>query len=111
MLIREQTSTSTATPDTCIAYCAASDMQYAGLEYGQECWCAPYLSALSAKLDDSSCDLACVGNTSEICGGSLRLTLYNRTRSSSGAVAAASRSSWMIWAGAVVFGVVVQVFL
>lgn len=57
-------------------------MRYAGLEYGRECYCAPYLSSLSEKLNETArCNFACNGNGSEICGGMNALTLYNRTSS------------------------------
>lgn len=42
----------------------------------RECYCANYLSSISAKLDDKECNLPCVGNSSEICGGALKLTVY-----------------------------------
>ena len=64
---------------SCIAYCASFSSQYAGLEYGRECYCASYLSSFSTKLNESRCNYACNGNASEICGGMLSLTLYNRT--------------------------------
>ena len=81
-------------------------MQFAGLEYGQECWCSPYLSGLSTKLNDSSCDLACVGNTSQICGGRLSFTLFNLTKSSKtgGAGALKAEGSWMYAVGAGLLG-------
>lgn len=53
----------------------------------RECYCAPYLSALSAKLPDSSCNLACEGNTTQICGGSLKLSVYQKSSSNKGAAA------------------------
>ncbi|KAF2722373.1 hypothetical protein K431DRAFT_245310 [Polychaeton citri CBS 116435] len=92
----------TMTPLACIEYCASgpgsngtSPLQYAGLEYGRECWCGTYLSALSEQLNETArCDLACNGNSSEICGGSLALTLYNLTdRSQLGAAASALGSN------------------
>ncbi|KAL2154372.1 hypothetical protein VTH82DRAFT_3048 [Thermothelomyces myriococcoides] len=50
--------------------------QFAGLEYSRECWCGQTLSSLSAKLPDSECNLPCDGNTTQACGGSLKLTIY-----------------------------------
>ena len=75
------------TIQSCLTYCSISSMQYAGLEYGRECYCAKYLSSFSEKLNDSRCLFACNGNASEICGGSLAITLYNRTSSSETGVA------------------------
>jgi len=42
----------------------------------RECWCAPYLSSLSTEVPVEECNLACAGNSSEMCGGALRLSLY-----------------------------------
>lgn len=42
-----------------------------------ECFCSNYVNSLSAKLPDSDCNLACAGNSSQVCGGPLRLTVYN----------------------------------
>lgn len=49
------------------------------MQYGRECWGAAYLNALSNKLDGSNCSFACQGNASEVCGGSLTITLFNLT--------------------------------
>lgn len=54
------------------------------MEYGRECWTSAYLSALSVELKPSRCDFACEGNASEICGGSLTLSLFNLTGDSIG---------------------------
>ncbi|KAK3988048.1 hypothetical protein QBC44DRAFT_399080, partial [Cladorrhinum sp. PSN332] len=60
----------------------------------RECWCATTLNSLSAKVDDSACDLACEGNNTQVCGGNLKLTVYM--------AGAAGRREVMQWAGAVV---------
>ncbi|PBP22406.1 WSC domain-containing protein [Diplocarpon rosae] len=70
---------------TCLSYCADGGWALAGLEYTKECWCAPFITSLATKLDDSACDLACQGNTSEKCGGSLKLTVYEQKSGSKGA--------------------------
>lgn len=69
---------------SCLTFCANYNSQFAGLEYGRECYCASYLSAFSVQLNDSRCNFACNGNASEVCGGSLALTLYNATGSGGG---------------------------
>jgi len=72
------------TVDTCLAYCAGGNYAFAGLEYTKECYCSQLLSALSAKLPESSCNLACAGNSSQVCGGSLALTVYKAQTSKEG---------------------------
>ena len=58
------------TVSMCLAFCG--DSTYAGLEYGRECWCASELNTNAAKLPDANCTLACMGDNTEICGGSLK---------------------------------------
>lgn len=41
----------------------------------RECWCAQTLSSLSEKVPDSECNLPCEGNTTQACGGNLKLTV------------------------------------
>ena len=53
----------------CLSFCGSN--MFAGLEYGRECWCAPYLNANSAKLPDASCNDPCAADSAEVCGGSL----------------------------------------
>jgi len=50
----------------------------------RECYCAEYLSSLSAKLPDIECNLACLGNGSEWCGGSLKLSVYKAVAGAKG---------------------------
>ena len=102
-------------------------MQYAGLEYGRlsllqllpkflflthqtlagrECYCSPYLSALSEKLPDSRCIYSCVGNASEVCGGQLTLTLYNLTSADS-----KTGIAWSQFSGAAGYGTLAVITL
>ncbi|KAJ3532126.1 hypothetical protein NM208_g8577 [Fusarium decemcellulare] len=62
----------------CLEFCASNgtDYTYAGLEWSRECWCSPYLSSLSEKLHDDDCANPCEGNSSQICGGPLKLSVY-----------------------------------
>ncbi|KAG0650680.1 Peptide O-xylosyltransferase [Hyphodiscus hymeniophilus] len=79
-------SSNNMTVETCLQFCkAGGDGVFAGLEYTRECYCAPLLSAVSAKLPDSSCNLACAGNSSQICGGSLVISVYQKQSEKKGA--------------------------
>ncbi|KAJ7246532.1 WSC domain-containing protein [Mycena haematopus] len=74
-LPNQQTISGGATVESCTAACKASGFSLAGLEFGQECWCgsAPPTSSL---LSDNNCATACVANTTEFCGGSNKLMVY-----------------------------------
>ncbi|KAL2055796.1 hypothetical protein ABVK25_004040 [Lepraria finkii] len=63
----------------CISFCGNS--KYAGLESGKECRCAPTLNPQSMKMPDSNCTALCMGDRSEVCGGLLLLTTYQRNAS------------------------------
>lgn len=91
------------TASDCLAYCSqginGQTMQYAGLEYGRECYCAPTLNSASEKLNDTKCMYACNGNASELCGGALTLTLYNLTSDSKTGIAWSLVSAQPAWYG------------
>ncbi|KAH8814939.1 WSC domain-containing protein, partial [Xylogone sp. PMI_703] len=70
---------------TCINFCGNNSYTFAGLEYTKECYCANYISTFSTHLPDSDCNLPCAGNTTQICGGSLRLSVYQKQTSNKGA--------------------------
>ncbi|KAF2170893.1 hypothetical protein M409DRAFT_35857, partial [Zasmidium cellare ATCC 36951] len=63
------------TVEMCTGYCQANGFNYAGLEYGQECWCDYQLSGATQE-PDSDCSMPCTGNSSEICGNGNRLSVY-----------------------------------
>ncbi|KAI9892350.1 MAG: hypothetical protein M1814_001551 [Vezdaea aestivalis] len=59
--------------DTCPQY------QYAGLEYGRECWCGnAILNNAQVASSDSACNKVCKGNSTEYCGNGGALSLYKR---------------------------------
>ncbi|KAL7931905.1 WSC domain-containing protein [Trichoderma chlorosporum] len=71
----------TMTPQVCFSHC--TQYKYAGVEYGQECWCGNTLNL--AGLEDSTpgknvtvdeCSMPCPGNATEYCGAGNRLQLY-----------------------------------
>ncbi|KAI0154753.1 putative glyoxal oxidase [Xylariaceae sp. FL1272] len=61
---------------TCTAACQAAGYILAGTEYGGECYCGNEISNDGAPADDG-CDMKCNGNSTEICGGSNRLNVYD----------------------------------
>jgi len=73
------------TVPVCLAYCQDNSYAFAGLEYTKECYCAQYLNSISAKVPDSECNLPCVGNGTQFCGGALRLSVYQTQDKKKGA--------------------------
>lgn len=51
----------------------------------RECFCGPYVNSLAVKLSDANCSLPCDGNQTQICGGSLKLSVYIEKVDSKGA--------------------------
>ncbi|KAK1239930.1 hypothetical protein MKX08_007372 [Trichoderma sp. CBMAI-0020] len=73
----------TMTPQVCLSHC--EEYKYAGVEYGQECWCgntlnlAGWSGATPGKnVSSSQCNMVCPGNATEYCGTGNILQLYVR---------------------------------
>lgn len=71
------------TIELCLKTCY--NYQWAGVEYGQECWCGNTLnlngdggagSTPGKNVSDSECSFLCPGNQTEYCGAGVRLSLY-----------------------------------
>ncbi|OTA99570.1 putative glyoxal oxidase [Hypoxylon sp. CI-4A] len=69
----------TMTPEQCLSRCGAFGYAAAGLEYGEECYCGDPIDVDNSGATvrpDSECNIACAGNSSLICGGGARLSMY-----------------------------------
>lgn len=62
------------TVEMCQASCAA--YAYFGVEYGRECYCGNSLAASSIAAPKTDCNVPCMGNTAQKCGGGNRLDVY-----------------------------------
>ncbi|PWW73981.1 WSC-domain-containing protein [Tuber magnatum] len=86
------TASDTMTVNTCLGVCSA--YEYAGLEYGSECWCGNTLASGAAPAPLTECRMKCAGNATEYCGAGQRLSLYKRKDlSSSSSLSATSSTS------------------
>lgn len=81
-----------STVAVCVAACQASNYIYAGLEYGQECWCGNSFAAGAVPTAITDCSTPCKNNATEYCGAGQRLNVYelNSAISSSSSGAASS---------------------
>lgn len=65
---------------SCTQLCGNAGYEYAGVEYGRECYCGNSILAPGSPAS-SGCNMACTGDRSELCGGPNRLNLYQTTSS------------------------------
>ncbi|XP_030633732.1 WSC domain containing 1a [Chanos chanos] len=62
------------TTTLCQDTCTESGYQYAGLEYGSECYCGNRIT--STRMKEEECNLDCKGEKGSVCGGVARLSVY-----------------------------------
>ncbi|KAI4597013.1 hypothetical protein KJ359_004924 [Pestalotiopsis sp. 9143b] len=68
--------TSAVTTEACLTRCLAGGFPFAGTEYARECYCGVVLGNDTAAVDAAECAMPCTGNSSQVCGGPDRLSLY-----------------------------------
>ncbi|KAL8670348.1 MAG: hypothetical protein Q9168_005106 [Polycauliona sp. 1 TL-2023] len=67
------------TVESCVGFCSASKYAYAGLEFGQECYCGSSLATTTQSTDAAKCNMLCKGNNREFCGAQGLLNVYKDT--------------------------------
>jgi hypothetical protein len=63
------------TVEICSTKCSA--YKYFGVEYSTECYCGNALKS-GTNAQESDCNMACGGASSETCGGPSRINLYSK---------------------------------
>lgn len=61
--------------ENCKELCYENNYKFAGLEFGNECFCGNDIPIVSAPMRE--CHLKCAGDETEICGGFWRLSVYS----------------------------------
>ncbi len=56
----------TNTPSSCVATCLGAGYAYAGVQYGNQCWCGNTFGSYGTS---TACTMACSGDATKICGG------------------------------------------
>jgi len=66
------------TPALCIEFCSNFTFPYgfAGVEFGEECWCDGVIQLTANLTDSSACDIPCTGDNTLLCGGSNHISIY-----------------------------------
>ncbi|KAF8890280.1 WSC domain-containing protein [Gymnopilus junonius] len=77
--IAAYTDVNAMTIESCITFCASGGYLYAGVEYSRECYCDNVIEAPGARIDDGICNMPCVGNTTETCGGAGGMSVFQDT--------------------------------
>lgn len=70
-------SSASMSSDVCATECKNRGFNYAGTEYGQECFCGSTIADGATKANEADCNMACTGKADEKCGSSYRLSLYS----------------------------------
>ncbi|KAH8895106.1 WSC-domain-containing protein [Thozetella sp. PMI_491] len=73
-LVGAKNTSDSLTLEECATFC--SSWPYFGVEYGRECYCGLLPEANSAAAPLSDCGIPCSGDSTEKCGGNVRLNLY-----------------------------------
>ncbi|RSH93840.1 hypothetical protein EHS25_006489 [Saitozyma podzolica] len=90
----------TMTNEVCRAYCGSYGFTYAGMEVGFQCFCGSSFLYYTVQ-SESNCNTSCYGASTELCGGSGYMTLFQLTFDDSATVATAGTSSTTSAAAAV----------
>ncbi|PPR05178.1 hypothetical protein CVT26_012264 [Gymnopilus dilepis] len=61
------------TIETCIAFCSSGGFIFAGVEFGD---CDSTIQVPSQPAPATDCDMACSGNPAELCGGPVRVNVF-----------------------------------
>jgi hypothetical protein len=66
------------TVKSCQNFCKANNYGFAGVEFGYECYRVNELQP-GSTVGNTGCNMPCLGNQYDTCGGPLRLNLYQVT--------------------------------
>jgi len=62
----------------CQSFCFANDFEFAGTEFGDECYCGDGL-VNGATVGQDGCNIPCAGSLNDTCGGVNRISVYQDT--------------------------------
>lgn len=68
--------TANMTIENCINFCSPLDYHYAGVEFGQECYCDSAIQVPATQTNMSDCSMTCTGSKAETCGGPSRIEVF-----------------------------------
>ncbi|KAI9759784.1 MAG: hypothetical protein M4579_002083 [Chaenotheca gracillima] len=68
----------------CVKFCDSKGYAFAGTENAGQCFCGHALNGGKPAASSGECDAKCKGDASETCGGSARLSLFEKSGGSTG---------------------------
>ncbi|TFK35711.1 WSC domain-containing protein [Crucibulum laeve] len=75
------TSVEDMTIQSCLDFCTAGQYQFAGLEFGRECYCDNTIRTPATSTDIEDCNVPCTGDSDAFCGGVDRISIATFTSS------------------------------
>ena len=68
----------TLTLELCVEKCRKGNYTFVGLEFRRECFCGKIPNSYTriGQVSNSQCDLSCLGNRTQTCGGKFRISIY-----------------------------------
>ncbi|KAF8904525.1 WSC domain-containing protein, partial [Mucidula mucida] len=87
-----QSSSSSNTPANCAADCSSRGYSLAGVQNGNECYCANAYARSPPTKPSSDCSTPCTGDISQTCGGGWRMATYK----SSSTATPPSTTTWTL---------------
>lgn len=83
------------TAAVCASYCRARGYNFAGVEYGAECWCGTgFVNNVPPGEGESwECDMVCPGDDTLLCGGSWRIQVYSFNPASATSTSSTTRAT------------------
>ncbi|XP_048254566.1 WSC domain-containing protein 2-like [Haliotis rufescens] len=64
------------TTETCMQHCHSINYIYFGTECTSQCFCGHVIKPGHAKVPDKECNMPCAGDSSLLCGGYFRTSIY-----------------------------------
>ncbi|KAG8958693.1 hypothetical protein FRC03_008903 [Tulasnella sp. 419] len=78
-LSKQVLNDNTVSVNSCIAACEKAGYIYGGPEYNHECWCGNSLGSQSKSIPESTCNMKCAADSSQICGAGNAISLYAKS--------------------------------
>ena len=76
-ILYQQPDSNQLTVESCVQTCISQGKHIAGMEYSTQCFCGEsIINGGKLASDDSQCAMTCGGNSSEVCGGPDRMSIY-----------------------------------